>query len=88
MDRTRLAFCNVYYSGFEDKHEFGSEFLVNKRLYHLVSGLYSCKTIATIRIRSKFYNISIVCAHAPTERKDFVVKDALEGSNRRIPVID
>ena len=27
------------------------------------------KEIATIRIRAKLYNISLICAHAPTEEK-------------------
>ena len=32
--------------------------------------------IVTIRIRMKFYNISIICAHAPSEEKDSMVKNA------------
>ena len=32
--------------------------------------------IATIRITAKFYNISLVCAHAPLEEKDDGVKYA------------
>ena len=32
--------------------------------------------IAEIRIRIKFYDISLIYAHAPTEEKDDVVKDA------------
>ena len=32
--------------------------------------------IATIHINAKFYNISLIFAHAPMEEKDDVVKDA------------
>ena len=35
------------------------------------------KGIAIIRIRAKFYNISLICAHAPTEKKNDVVKYSL-----------
>ena len=51
--------------------------MVSKRLRHLVSGFTPMKKrIATIRIRAKFYNVSLICARAPTEEKDDVVKDA------------
>ncbi|XP_060665650.1 uncharacterized protein LOC132797914 [Drosophila nasuta] len=32
--------------------------------------------IATIQITAKFFNISLICAHAPTEEKDDATKDA------------
>ena len=32
--------------------------------------------IATVRIRAKFYNISLIWANAPTEEKDDVAEDA------------
>ena len=52
--------------------------MVSKRLHHLVSGFTPVnERIATIRIRAKFFNISLICAHASTEEKDDVVKDAL-----------
>ena len=67
----------MYYSCHIDKHEFGCGFVVSKRLRHLVSGFTPVtKRIATILIRAKFYNISLICAHAPMEEKDDVVKDA------------
>ena len=37
----RLASCDVYYSCHVGKHEFGCEYVVNKRLNHLVSGFTS-----------------------------------------------
>ena len=46
--------------------------MVSKRLRHLVSGF----TPVNERIRAKFYNISLICTHAPIEEKDDVVKDA------------
>ena len=32
--------------------------------------------IATVRVRAKFYNISLICDHEPREEKDDVIKDA------------
>ena len=73
----RLASCDVYHSCHVDKHEFGCGFVVSKRLRHLVSGFTPVnERIVTIRIRATFYNISLICAHAPKEEKDDVVKDA------------
>ena len=69
----------MYYSCHVDKHEFRCGFVVNKRLCHLVSGLTPVtERIATIRIRVKFYNISLICAHAPTEEKEDGVKDVYD----------
>ena len=70
----RLAFYDVYYSCHVDKHEFECGFVVNKRLRHLISVFTPVnERIATIRIKAKFYNISLICGHAATEEK---VKDA------------
>ena len=67
----------MYNSCHVDKHEFGCGFIVNKRLPHLVFGFTPVnKRIFTIRIGSKFYNISLICAYVPTEEKDDVDKDA------------
>ena len=60
----RLVSCNVYYSCYLDNHKF--EFVVNKRLQHLVY----------VGERNNFYNIRLICAQAPTEEKDDGIKDA------------
>ena len=45
--------------------------MVDKRLRHLVSEFTPVNgRMATIRIRAKFYNVSLTCAHSPTEEKD------------------
>ena len=86
----RLAYCDVYYSCQVDKHKFG--FVVSKRLHHPVSGFTPVNEIATFRIRSKFYNLSIICAHVPSKEKDDVLKDAfyaaLEDVCDKCPALD
>ena len=73
----RQAHCDIYYSCHAERREFGCGFVVSKRLRHLVSAFTPVdERLATIRIKAKFYNISLICAHAPTEEKDDAVKDA------------
>ena len=72
----RRNICDIYYSCHEKKHEFGCGFVVGKRLRHLVSRFTPVsERIASIRIKGKFFNISLICVHAPTEDKDDEVKD-------------
>lgn len=66
----------LYYSCHETRHEFGCGFVVSRRLKHLVSRFTPVdERLATIRIKAKFFNISLICAHAPTEDKDEQTKD-------------
>ena len=68
--------CDIYYSGHAEKRQFGCGFAVSRRLRHLVSRFTPVsERIATIRIKAKFFNISLICAHAPTNDKDDDVKD-------------
>ena len=55
---------------------FGTGFIVNKRIKHLVTD-FIAKTPRTCRIRVKglFFNYSLICVHAPTEEKDDDEKD-------------
>ena len=73
---TKRKNCDIYYSCHEKRHEFGCGFVVGKRLRHLVSRFNPVsERIATIRIRAKYFNITLICAHAPTEDKDDEIKD-------------
>ena len=66
----------LYYSCHESRHEFGCGFVVSRRLKSLVSRFTPVdERLATIRIKAKFFNISLLCAHAPTEDKDEQTKD-------------
>ena len=77
-DRTRMqkvSICDVYYSGHIDKHELECEVMVNKRLHHLVSEFTRVnEKIATIRIREKFYYISLICTHARRDKRPMWLK--------------
>jgi hypothetical protein len=63
--------CTFYYSCHTEKHIFGTGFLVDKRIGHMILdfkpiSMRMCKQ----RLRGKFYNYSFFCECAPTEDKD------------------
>ncbi|XP_060665561.1 uncharacterized protein LOC132797804 [Drosophila nasuta] len=69
--------CDIYYSCHPERHEFGCGFVVGARLRRRVSHFRPTnERIATIRITAKFFNISLICAHVPTEEKNDATKDA------------
>ena len=52
-------------------------FMVGERLHNLVLQFEAVnERLATIRIRAKYCNISLICAHAPTEETDDVSKES------------
>lgn len=66
---------------------FGTGFLVYKSLRdNIIDFQPISETLCTLRLRGKFYNVSIVNAHAPTEDKDDNVKTAFY--NKLEKVID
>ena len=67
-----------YYSGKTDgPREFGTGFVVLGEARHAVIGFGPIdERLCTLRIRGKFFNITLINAHAPTEDKDDDVKDA------------
>ena len=72
----KMQSCDIYYSGHAEKRILGCGFAVGERLRNLVLQFTPVnERLATIRIRAKFFNISLICAHAPTEEKDDELKD-------------
>ncbi|XP_049304006.1 uncharacterized protein LOC125776321 [Bactrocera dorsalis] len=69
--------CDIYYSGYVKERRFGVGFVVGERLRRRVLSFTAVnERLATIRIKARFFNISLICAHAPTQEKDDVTKDA------------
>ena len=67
---------DLYHSGHVKRREFECGVAVSQRLQHLVSNFTPyIETLAAIRFKAKYFNISIICAHTPTEDKDDAVKE-------------
>jgi exonuclease III len=63
--------CTIYYSCHNKIHQFGTGFVVNKNMKHLVMDFQPINMrLCKLRLGGKFYNYSIFSAHAPTEDKD------------------
>jgi exonuclease III len=67
----------ILYSGNKsDKHKFGTGFYISR---HNMDNLLDFEPIndriSKIRIKLKYYNLSLISTHAPTEDKDEVVKE-------------
>ena len=62
---------NVYFSGEEDRHEYGVGFLVHKDVVDAVLG---CRPVSSrlisIRVRAVPFNITIIQVYAPTSGHD------------------
>lgn len=61
---------SLYYSGHDSKAEFGTGFLIRTELANNVMDFKAIdKRLSLVRLRGRFYNISILSVHAPTENK-------------------
>ena len=67
----------IFYSGRNDgRHEEGVGFYLNKRLGSAVKEFESISSrIARIRLETRWFNLSVLSVHAPTEVSDENVKD-------------
>ncbi|XP_049302044.1 craniofacial development protein 2-like [Bactrocera dorsalis] len=77
QEQRQVGPCGIYYSGHIKECKFGVGFVVGERLRRRVfSFTPENERLDTIHIKARFFNISLICAHAPTEEKDDVTKDA------------
>jgi len=68
--------CDVYYSCHERKHVFGTGFVVDKKVKHIVLVFVPIsERICCLRVKGRFFNMRIINVHAPTEDKEDSIKD-------------
>lgn len=68
--------CDVYFSCHEKHHLLGCGFVVGAKLRdHVIRWNPINERLCTIRVKGRFFNVSLICAHAPTEDADEIVKD-------------
>jgi exonuclease III len=69
--------CRVYYCCQKSKHEFGCGFVVNSKIEHSVTDFKPINhRLCTLRLRARFNNLSLICAHARTEEINECIKDS------------
>ena len=84
----------LFYSGNNnDKHQFGTGFYVNKLILNNILDFQPIsERICVLRVKSKFYNITLMSIHAPTEEKSDLIKEQfymeLENVYDKIPKYD
>ncbi|PSN35771.1 Craniofacial development protein 2 [Blattella germanica] len=65
--------CN---SGSSKRNQFGVGFLIHKSLKSSILQFDPInERLCSLTMKGKFYNTSIICAHAPTEEKEEHIKD-------------
>jgi exonuclease III len=58
---------NIYTSSLAHNHEFGTAFLVDSKINHMVINFTPInERLGVIRIKSRFFNYSLINIHAPT----------------------
>ena len=91
-DNTKYQ-CDIYHSGHPERREFGVGFAVKGKARFCISRWEPIsERLCMLRIKGKFHNISIICAHAPTLDSDDEEKDIfytqLERTYDNIPAYD
>jgi exonuclease III len=67
----------IFYSCQKTNHMFGTGFIVSKKIKHLILDFQAkSHRICRLRIKGKFFNYSLICAHSPTEDKADEEKDS------------
>lgn len=84
---------SFYYSCHDSQHQFGTGFVVSKKIRErVIDFLPVNERLCKLRLKGKLQNISVICAHAPTEEKPETEKDGfydtLENIFTRCPTTD
>jgi exonuclease III len=67
----------MFYNCQRKSHMFGTGFIVSKKIKHLILDFQAkSHRICRVRIKRKFLNYSLICAHYPTEDKADEEKDS------------
>jgi len=65
------------YSGSNEHNLFGNGFTIHKRVKdHMLNFEHVDKHICYLRLQGKFFNVTIICVHAPTENNYDIVKSS------------
>lgn len=68
--------CDVYYSCHDRKHIFGTGFVVDRKVKHMVVDFVPVdERVCYLRVKGRFFNLSIINVHAPTKDKEDSIKD-------------
>jgi exonuclease III len=68
--------CTMLYSCHSKDHMFGTGFIVHNRAKHLILDFKPINPkIATLRLKGRFFNYTLINCHAPTEDKSDDEKD-------------
>lgn len=66
--------CDVYYSCHDRKHIFGIGFMVDRKIRHMVFAPVD-ERMCYLRVKGRFFNLSIINVHTLTENKEDAIKD-------------
>ena len=69
--------CIIFYSCDNKEHKLGTGFVIHKKVKHFIMNFQpKSPRMCWLRIRGKFFNYSVINAHAPTEDKSDIEKDS------------
>jgi len=75
----------ICYSCDNKEHKLGTGFVIHKKVKHLIMDFQpKSPRMCWLKIRGKFFNYSIINAHAPTEDKSDTEKDAFYDGLRNL----
>lgn len=67
----------IFHSDSESRHELGVAFIVNNRIKGSILDFRPIdERLCTLRIKTRFFNMTLINAHAETEEKDEITKES------------